>query len=181
MGKNGAVAHARVIMATAAVMAAGAPAASARAQVLGSDAAACTTEHVPAIRATVTGFKDRKGELKLELYPANEDDFLAGDKKLIAEGKVFRRVTVTPPPAGDAVICIRVPRPGRYALFLGHDRDGKRKFNFWSDGAGFPSNNRIGRSRPKVEDALIDVGAGVANTTIRVQYLKGLGGFGPLN
>jgi uncharacterized protein (DUF2141 family) len=160
---------------------AGMPAAPAGAQVLGPDAAACTSERVPAIRATIAGLKDRKGQLKLELYPADEDDFLASDKKLIAAGKTFRRIAVDPPASGDAVICIRVPRPGRYALFAGHDRDGKRKFNFWSDGAGFPSNHRIGRSRPKMADALIDVGTGAVGTMIRMQYLKGLGGFGPLN
>ena len=150
----------------------------AHAQVLGSDAAACTTGQGPAILATVTGLKDRTGALKLELYPPNEDDFLAGDDDLVKAGKVFRRVTVPPPAAGDALICIRVPRPGRYALFLGHDRDGKRKFNFWSDGAGFPSNHKIGRARPKLVNALIDVGPGVTRTVIRAQYLRGLGGFG---
>lgn len=150
----------------------------AAAQVLGSDAAACAGGGGPAIEATVTGFKDRTGALKLELYPANEADFLAGDKDLVAAGKTFRRITVPPPASGNAVICLKVPHPGRYALFLGHDRDGKRKFNFWSDGAGFPSNQKLGRARPKVAQALIDVGPGITTTTIRVQYLRGLGGFG---
>jgi uncharacterized protein (DUF2141 family) len=150
----------------------------AAAQVLGDDAAACTGGQGPAILATVTGLKDRQGTLKLELYPPNEADFLAGDDDLARAGKFFRRITVTPPANGDAAICIRVPRPGRYALFLGHDRDGKRKFNFWSDGAGFPSNHKIGRARPKLVDALIDVGPGVTRTVIRAQYLRGLGGFG---
>jgi uncharacterized protein (DUF2141 family) len=153
---------------------AGAPA---RAQVLGEDAAACTGGRGPAIRATITGIKDRKGTLNLELYPPNEQDFLQGDKTLAAAGKVFRRIKVTPP-GPTATLCLRVPRPGRYALFLGHDRDGKRKFNFWSDGAGFPSNERIGRARPKLSQSLIDVGPGITTTTIRVQYLRGLGGFG---
>lgn len=147
------------------------------AQVLGEDAAACTGGQGPAIRATITGIKDRQGTLNLELYPANEEDFLAGDKKLRAAGKTFRRIKVTPP-GKTAVLCIRVPRPGRYALFLGHDRDGRRKFNFWSDGAGFPSNERLGRARPALQQALIDVGPGITTTTIRAQYLRGLGGFG---
>lgn len=160
----------------AALLALAAPAAGA--QVLGDDAAACTGGQGPAILATVTGLKDRTGTLKLELYPPNEADFLAGDRDLIKAGKVFRRISVPPPAAGDATICIRVPHPGRYALFFGHDRDGKRKFNFWSDGAGFPSNHKIGRARPKLVDSLIDVGPGVTRTTIRAQYLRGLGGFG---
>ena len=159
---------------------------SARAQILGGDAAACAGASAgakggaqgPAILATVTGLKDARGTIKLELYPANEGDFLEDDKKLLAAHKVFRRITVAAPGSTVARLCIRVPRPGRYALFFGHDRDGKRKFDFWSDGAGFPGNRKIGRSRPKLADALIDVGPGVTATTIRVQYLRGLGGFG---
>lgn len=150
------------------------------AQVLGPDAAACNGGEGPAIRATITGLKDAQGTLKLQLYPATEEDFLAGDDELAARGRPFRRITVPAPASGSAVICIRVPNPGRWALFLGHDRDGKRKFNFWSDGAGFPSNRRIGRARPKLADAIIDVGNGVTNTQIVEQYLRGLGGFGPL-
>lgn len=153
---------------------------SAGAQVLGSDAAACTGGQGPAIRATITGLKDARGSVKLELYPANEEDFLAGDDDLAKRGKPFRRVTVAAPAGGSATVCIRAPHAGRWALFVGHDRDGKPKFNFWSDGAGFPSARKIGRSRPKLEDALIEVGNGVTPTTIRMQYLRGLGGFGPL-
>jgi len=169
---NGMVAAA---LAGAAVAATPSPA---RAQVLGGDAAACGGGQGPAILATITGLKDARGSIKLELYPANEVDFLKDDKELLAAHKVFGRITVAAPAATAARLCIRVPRAGRYALFFGHDRDGKRKFDFWTDGAGFPGNRRIGRSRPKLADALIDVGAGVTATTIRVQYLRGLGGFG---
>lgn len=151
----------------------------ANAQVLGADAAACNGGQGPAIRATITGLKDTKGSLKLELYPANEQDFLAGDDELAARGRPFRRIGIAVPAGGTAVMCIRVPQAGRWALFAGHDRDGKSKFNFWSDGAGFPSARRIGRSRPKLADAVIEVGAGITPTTIRMQYLRGLGGFSP--
>ena len=66
-----------------------------------------------------------------------------------------------------------VPRPI-------YNRDGKNKFNFWSDGAGFASNVKLGRTRPKLDMARIVVPEGVVTTTIRAQYLRGLGGFGPL-
>ncbi|MBY9062925.1 DUF2141 domain-containing protein [Sphingomonas yunnanensis] len=169
----------RGVTLAAAALGAALAAAPAAAQVLGQDAAACAPGAPgPAILASVSGIKDRKGTLKLELYPATEEDFLAGDKKLLEAGKTFRRIDVAPPEHLAGEICIRVPRPGRYALFLGHDRDGKRKFNFWSDGAGFPSNHKIGRAKPKLVDSLIDVGPGVTRATIRMQYLRGLGGFG---
>lgn len=146
---------------------------------IGSDAGACAAG-ASAIQANISGLKDRKGDLKLELYPADEADFLKDDRDLIAAGKTFRRVKVPTPASGAVSLCIRVPRPGRYALLFTHDRDGKNKFNFWTDGAGFPSNVKLGRQRPKLKEALIDVGHGVAVTNIRAQYLRGLGGFGPV-
>jgi uncharacterized protein (DUF2141 family) len=148
--------------------------------ILGSDAAACRASEGPAIQVDVTGLKDRRGDLKLELYPANEADFLEPDKELIAAGKTFRRISVPTPSAGAIALCMRVAHPGRYALLLVHNRDGRNKFSFWSDGAGFPSNLKLGRARPKVEQAYIDVGTGITVTHIRLQYLRGLGGFGPL-
>lgn len=152
----------------------------AAAQVLGSDAGLCTGGDGPAIRANIIGLKDRTGRLKLELYPATQADFLKDDTLLIREGKTFRRVWANMPAGGDVALCIRVPAPGRYALLFTHDRDGKNKFNFWRDGAGFPSNVKLGRSRPKLSVATIDVGRGVTVTTIRAQYLRGLSGFAPL-
>lgn len=151
----------------------------AAAQLLGEDAVACANGG-PAIRVEVVGLKDRKGELKLELYPANATDFLRDDRDLVREGKLFRRVRVPTPQSGAVAMCIRVPRPGRYALLFTHNRDGQNKFSFWSDGAGFASNQKLGRSRPKLAQAIVDVPAGVATITIRAQYLRGLGGFGPV-
>ncbi|HXH15059.1 MAG TPA: DUF2141 domain-containing protein [Sphingomonas sp.] len=148
--------------------------------VLGSDAAACRPGEGPAIAVEILGLKDRTGELKLELYPGVEADFLKDDRVLIAAGKTFRRVTVPTPATGPTTMCIRVPGPGRYALLLTHNRDGKNKFSFWTDGAGFASNTRLGRSRPKVEQALVEVRSGVTTVRIVAQYLRGLGGFGPI-
>ena len=147
---------------------------------LGGDGAACSEGVGPAIRVKVSGLKDRIGELKLELYPATEADFLKDDRDLIKEGKVFRRIRVATPQSGPITLCIKVPAPGRYALLFTHNRDGRNKFDFWSDGAGFPSNAKLGRTRPQLAMAAIDVGPGVTTTEIRAQYLRGLGGFGPI-
>ena len=73
-----------------------------------------------------------------------------------------------------------MPGPGRYAILFTHNRDGKEKFDFWTDGAGFPSGERLGRSRPKLHQAIIDVGPGITTTNIRAQYLRGFSGFGPM-
>ncbi|TPG52923.1 DUF2141 domain-containing protein [Sphingomonas glacialis] len=170
----------KILAGVAALLAAtGLPAAAPAAQVLGSDAAACSSGG-PAIRVNVDGLKDRTGELKLELYPATEADFLKDDRDLIKEGKFFRRVRLPTPQTGPISLCIRVPTPGPYALLFTHNRDGKNKFNFWADGAGFASNVKLGRTRPKLDMARIEVPEGVVTTTIHAQYLRGLGGFGPL-
>ncbi|MGY2734090.1 DUF2141 domain-containing protein [Sphingomonas sp. UYP23] len=170
----------KILAAVAALLAAtGLPAATQAAQVLGSDASACSTGG-PAIRVNVEGLKDRTGELKLELYPATEADFLKDDRDLIKEGKFFRRVRLPTPQTGQISLCIRVPTPGPYALLFTHNRDGKNKFNFWADGAGFASNVKLGRTRPNLDMARIEVPEGVVTTTIHAQYLRGLGGFGPI-
>ncbi len=144
------------------------------------EAEACPANEGSAIQANITGLKDRAGMVKLELYPDNAADFLKDDRDLIAQGKFFHRVQSKTPATGELVMCMKVPRPGRYALLFTHNRDGKNKFSFWSDGAGFPSNRKLGRQRPTVDEALIDVGKGVTVTNIRVQYLRGIAGFGPL-
>ena len=152
----------------------------ATAQALGEDRAACQSGEGPAIRVTVQGLKDRTGGLKLELYPANAEDFTRDDTLLVREGKTFRRVRAAMPASGPVVLCIKAPRPGRYALLFTHDRDGKNKFNPWKDGAGVVGTAGFGYSKPKYTQALVEVGSGVAALTVTVQYLRGLSGFGPL-
>ena len=168
----------KIAAAALAVLTAAAAAAPAAAQ---GEAESCPANEGSAIQANITGLKDRTGMVKLELYPDNAADFLKDDRDLIAQGKFFHRVQAKPPATGELVMCMKVPRPGRYALLFTHNRDGKNKFSFWSDGAGFPSNHKLGRQRPSVDEALIDVGKGVTVTNIRVQYLRGLSGFGPLS
>ena len=161
-----------------ALLTAGAPAAGQ--QVRGEDAQACIAGTGPAIRVNIVGLKDRRGRLKLELYPGREEDYLKDDHDLKREGKFFGRSFAETPASGAVVLCIKAPRPGTYGLFFTHDRDGKNKFNFWQDGAGFPSNRKMGRSRPKVADGLVQVGSGVTTVTIHAQYLRGLG-FSPMS
>jgi uncharacterized protein (DUF2141 family) len=148
---------------------------------IGSDASACEAGNEPAILVNVTGLRDRTGRLKLELYPATEADFLKDDRDLLKQGKFFRRVWAEMPASGPVDICIKVPKPGRYALFFTHDRDGKNKFNIWEDGAGVPSNVRMGTAKPKLATAIVEVGDGMTTTHIRAQYLRSVfNGFGPI-
>ncbi|MCP3733563.1 DUF2141 domain-containing protein [Sphingomonas sp. RP10(2022)] len=151
----------------------------AAAETIGEDAALCRAGRGPAIQVDVQGLKDRQGEIWLELYPGTEADFLRDDTDLVREGKAFRRTRARVPASGDVSICVRVPRAGRYALLLRHNRTGKDKFSFWSDGVGFPANRPLGRSKPPFAQAIVDAGAGITVVPIRMQYLRGLGGFAP--
>jgi uncharacterized protein (DUF2141 family) len=134
----------------------------------------------PAVMIRVDGLKDRQGNLKAELYPSNDEDFLADDNILVMAGKTFRRVEVPVPQAGDVTLCIRIPGPGSYSLILLHDRDANHKFGLSSDGVAFPGNPRLGMSRPKAAAARIEAGNGLTRIAVRMNYRRGLFGFGPL-
>jgi uncharacterized protein (DUF2141 family) len=134
----------------------------------------------PAILVIPVGLRDRTGSLKLELYPANDRDFLADDNILISQGKVFRRVVERVPAAGPVQICIRIPKPGTYSLSLLHDRDSNRKFSLSADGIGFPGNPKLGWSKPGAAGATIAAGPGLTTTRIVMNYRHGMFGFGPM-
>ncbi len=144
------------------------------------DSAACSSSSpTPAVLAWFDGLKDRKGQLRLELFPNNDDDFLEDDFVLIKAGKAFRRVELNTPATGPVAVCIRAPRPGVYSLALIHDRDGKRKFSFSVDGVGFPGDPKLGWSKPKASKAAVTVGNGVTEIHVTMKYFSGLG-FSPV-
>lgn len=148
---------------------------------LGKAAARCRSpENGPSFLVTVIGLKDRRGLLKLEVYPDDDDDFLADDNKLVAAGKVFRRIEVPTPPSGVVHLCIRVPHAGRYAVSLLHDRDGNHKFGLSSDGIGFAGNPKLGWSKPAADKASATAGSGPTPVTIVMNYRHGLFSFSPL-
>ena len=148
---------------------------------LGKAAGRCrTNEAGPAVIVSVVGLKDRDGLLRVELYPANDKDFLEDDKILVRAGKTFNRVEKPLPPSGPVELCIRVPNPGPYTLSLLHDRDSNLKFGISSDGIGFPGNPRLGLSKPKAAASTFIAGPGLTTISIRLNYRHGLFSFGPL-
>jgi uncharacterized protein (DUF2141 family) len=135
----------------------------------------------PAFLLTIVGLKDRAGLMKVEMYPATDDDFLNDDSILVNEGKTFRRVEIPVPPTGPVQMCIRAPRAGTYGLSLLHDRDSNRKLGLSVDGVGFPGNPAsLGPSKPRIAMGRAVVGNGPTPLTIRLLYRRGLFSFGPL-
>ena len=148
---------------------------------LGKAAGQCRPgETGPALIVTAVGVKDRRGLLRAELYPANDDDFLADDNVLVMAGKTFARVEVPVAQTGPVQLCLRIPAPGAYTLSLLHDRDGNRKFGLSSDGIGFPGNPKLGFSKPRAAKARLVAGAGLTPVPIRMNYRRGLFSFRPL-
>jgi uncharacterized protein (DUF2141 family) len=148
---------------------------------LGKAEAACrASEPGPAFMVDVEGLKDRQGTLKLELYPANDHDFLEDDNILISQGKTFRRVEVPVPQSGTPHLCIRAPAAGSYALMVLHDRDGNHKLTLSTDGVGFPNNPRLGWSKPKAAKVAAQVSSGITELHIIMNYNKGFYTFRPL-
>lgn len=129
----------------------------------------------PALLVDVVGLKDRRGLLKLEVYPSNDEDFLQDDNILVNAGKVFRRVEISVPTASQVSLCIRVPSAGAYSVSLLHDRDSDHKFSWSSDGVGFAGNPALGWSKPKAAAARAIAGSGPTRITVIMNYRRGLG------
>ncbi|UVO55390.1 DUF2141 domain-containing protein [Sphingomonas sp. SUN039] len=134
-------------------------------------------ESGPSFIVTLVGLKDRAGNLKAELYPANDTDFLADDNVLLNAGKTFRRVVVDVPQSGPVQICIRAPAAGTYGLTVLHDRDKDRKFNLsrtTGDGIGFGGNpTSQGPFKPKIAIARATVGNGPTPVNVIMLYRTG--------
>lgn len=142
------------------------------------------SEAGPSLLITVVGLKDRAGNLKIELYPPNDVDFLAADNDLLSAGKVFRRAVNELPNDGPVRVCIRAPAAGVYALTVLHDRDMDRKFNLsrtTGDGIGFGANPASqGPFKPRVAVARVAVGGGPTPVTVIMLYRTGLLSLGRL-
>lgn len=133
----------------------------------------CTGHEGPRARVDVTGFKDRNGQLRVELYPATAADFLAPGRKLIAEGKVFIRIDIPMPEEGDASVCMPLPQVGSYAMAILHDRNASGRLDPFSDGYGFPNNPRLGYKKPDVSAATFTAEAPVTDIRVRLNYWNG--------
>jgi uncharacterized protein (DUF2141 family) len=142
------------------------PAAAAQAA-LGPDAAACNANR-PAVLVSVSGFKNRAGSLRVQLYGSNPSEFLAKGKKL-------RRIDLPVSGAGSMNVCVAVPAPGTYAIAVRHDADANGKSG-WNDGGGFSNNPKISLVdlKPSHREVAIVVGRSVKPVSVVLNYRRGL-------
>ncbi len=129
----------------------------------------------PSALVQITGFKDRKGELRVQLYTDSEEDFLGRPTIILAKGRLFKRVTVKTTPSGPVDVCMPLPKPGNYSMIVFHDRDADGEVNFSRDGAGLPGNPKLKFLRkPSVAQATFAADNGVTRIPITLNYLTSI-------
>ncbi len=120
----------------------------------------------PAALVTAHGFKDRRGNVRVAVYPANEEDFLAS-------GKYVQRLDTPVTPSGSMTICAPVPIAGPYIVAVLHDRDANGKFGAFHDGVGFSRNPKLGLAKPRISAVTVQID-GVTEMSVELNYMHGL-------
>jgi uncharacterized protein (DUF2141 family) len=136
---------------------------------LGPDAASCRPgANEPAVLVSVSGFKTRSGNVRVQLYGGNPADFLA-------KGKWVRRIDLPVTASGPMKVCVSLPKVGNYAVAVRHDVDGNGKSSM-SDGGGFSRNPDISllKLKPKFQQTVISVDHGVTPVNVVLNYKQGL-------
>lgn len=133
---------------------------------LGPDAAACRSGDGPAVLVNVNGFKERTGNVRVNVY--------ADPATFLKRGRYIRQINVRVTRAGAMPICVSLPRAGRYAVAVRHDVDGDG--SDWGDGGGFSRNPRLSLTnlRPRYENVAVNVGQGVQPLNVVLNYRFGL-------
>jgi len=139
----------------------------AHADALGPDSSVCNAGNHAAVLVRVEGFKAHTGKLRVQIYGANPEDFLA-------KGKWLKRIDLPVTPAGRMDVCVALPAPGNYAIAVRHDVDGNGKSG-WSDGGGFSRNPRLSLTslKPKHSAVVIPVGATPRAIDVVLNYRSG--------
>lgn len=120
----------------------------------------------PAVRVTVTEVKSGTGTMRMQLYRATRQDWLA-------RGRWIYRIQV-PARAGTMTFCMPVPQPGSYGIAIRHDVNGNGDTDLTQDGGGMsnnPSINVFNLGKPSVDKVAINVGQEVKAISIRMRYL----------
>ena len=132
---------------------------------LGPDAAACRSgggATGSAILVNVNGFRERTGNLRVQLYRA--------DSTFLARGRWLQRIDLPVTRAGPMRVCVPVAQPGSYAIAVRHDMDGNGSSG-WNDGGGFSRNPRIRMGPPRFDEVRFQVGASGSRQIVQMKYL----------
>jgi uncharacterized protein (DUF2141 family) len=129
----------------------------------------------PAALVSMTGFKDRRGEIRVQLYTDTDEDFLGRPSVIVAKGRLFKRIIVKTTPSGPVDVCMPLPGVGKYSMIVFHDRDADGDVQFTRDGAGLPGNPKLKFLRkPSVDQATFSAGEGITTLPITLNYLTSI-------
>lgn len=112
---------------------------------------------------TLKGVYSDEGNIRVQVYNNNPDEFLAKGKKIL-------RIDV-PALKKKSTVCVTFPSSGKFALAILHDRNANGKTDFLTEGFGFSNNPTLNFSAPDHEDVVIDVKDGLAKETIKMTYI----------
>jgi uncharacterized protein (DUF2141 family) len=132
-----------------------------------AEAVAGCTAGKPSVLVHVAGFKQPHGQVKVSLYGADSNRWLAKG------GRISKRKVQVIGRSMD--ICMPVPAPGRYAVAVHHDLNvnGERDRQ---DGGGYSRNPKVSLLNPKPSfaKAAFTVGGGPARVGVTLLYIRGL-------
>ncbi|MCF8706524.1 DUF2141 domain-containing protein [Rhizorhapis sp. SPR117] len=143
---------------------------------LGPQADLCNT-NASAVLVQIEGIKSRTGNIRVQLYSNNPKTFLE-------KGEYLERIELPVTPNGLMNVCVPVPKPGNYAVYVRHDANGNGKSDR-SDGGGFSGNpdvslfDMMAKKKPSMSKAEFSVGAQTRPIKIILNYVQGLS-FQPL-
>jgi uncharacterized protein (DUF2141 family) len=148
------------------------------AAILGPDSAACRAgAETPAILVRISGLRAKTGSIRVQSYGGDPNAYF--DK-----GTYLKRIDIPEPTSDPLEVCVAVPRPGIYAISVRHDVNGNGKSDS-SDGGGMSGNPEMSlldvvfKRKPDPSQVGIQVGQGVATTSIVMRYVQG-GSFRPV-
>jgi uncharacterized protein (DUF2141 family) len=119
-----------------------------------------------AVLVEVSGFRDRQGQLRVQVYRARQEDYLAS-------GRYVARVDTPVSAAGPMQVCVPLEEPGPHVIAVLHDRDRSGRLNPFRDGVGFAGNPRLGLGKPPLDAVTVEI-SGVYRTSVILNYLQGL-------
>lgn len=154
--------------ASAAVLAGGLVAAPAMAQYqqeIRNDMSRCRAG-TPSIRVNVSGVREARGAVRVQLYRGIESEWLQ-------RGKWLYRIEA-PARAGAMSFCLPVPEAGSYAVAVRHDINGNGSTDITTDGGAMsnnPSINIFNLGRPSVSRTRFSVGGDMVTLNLNMRYM----------
>jgi uncharacterized protein (DUF2141 family) len=118
------------------------------------------------VNVTVTGIKSGAGNVRVQLYRATKQDWLA-------TGRWLYRIEV-PARAGTMTFCVPAPEAGSYGVAVRHDINGNGDTDLTQDGGGMsnnPSINIFNLGKPSYSKTAFQVGGEPRAITIRMRYM----------